>query len=58
MKKAEQKARAIYALLGADDRLQIVYPDCSHDFPPAIRRQAYAFIDRILGHTPSRKVPE
>lgn len=58
VKKAEQKARAIYALLGADDRLQIVYPDCSHDFPPAIRRQAYAFIDRILGHTPSRKVPE
>ena len=57
VKKADGE-RAIYALLGADDRLQIVYPDCSHDFPPAIRRQAYAFIDRILGHTPSRKVPE
>jgi fermentation-respiration switch protein FrsA (DUF1100 family) len=58
VKKAEVRAREIYALLGAADRLQIVYPGGGHDFPPAIRRQAYAFIDRILGHTPSRNVPE
>jgi pimeloyl-ACP methyl ester carboxylesterase len=58
VKKAEVKAREVYALLGAADRLQIRYPQCSHDFPPAIRREAYAFIDRILGHKPSRNVPE
>ena len=58
VKKAEPKAREIYALLGAADRLRIQYPDCAHDFPPAMRCAAYAFIDRILGHKPSRDVPE
>jgi dienelactone hydrolase len=58
VKKAEPKAREIYALLGTGDRLQIRYPRCDHDFPPAIRREAYAFIDWILGHKPSRDVPE
>jgi len=58
VKKAEPKAREVYALLGAGDQLQIRYPDCAHDFPPAIRRAAYAFIDQTLGHTPSRNVPE
>ncbi len=58
VKKAEPKARAIYTLLGATDRLQIRYPRCSHDFPPELRREAYAFIDRILGHRPTRNVPK
>ena len=57
VKKAEAKVRPVYALLGAADRLQIRYPDCAHDFPPAVRREAYEFIDRILRHVPARKVP-
>ncbi len=57
VKKAVVKARAVYALLGAADRLQVRHPNCSHDFPPELRREAYAFIDRILHHTPSRKTP-
>lgn len=57
VKKAEGKVREVYALLGAADRLQIRYPDCAHDFPPEVRREAYQFIDRILRHTPVRKVP-
>lgn len=26
--------------------LEAVYPDCEHDFPPEVRQQAYAFLDR------------
>jgi len=55
VKKAEPKAREVYALLGAAELLQVRYPDSGHDFPPEVRREAYAFIDRVLkGHLPSR----
>jgi hypothetical protein len=57
VKKAEAKAREVYALLGAPGQLQVRYPDCAHDFPPETRREAYAFIDRALGHAPTRQVP-
>jgi len=30
------------------DRLVAVHPDAKHDFPPEIRQQAYAFLDRWL----------
>jgi len=48
VKKAESKAREVFALLGAADKLQIRYPDCTHDFPVEVRREAYEFIDRIF----------
>ncbi len=57
VRKAEPKIREVYALLGAADRLQIVHPDAEHDFPVAVRREAFAFIDRILEHTPTWNVP-
>ncbi len=41
-------AHPVYRLLGAGDRLQAVYPDAEHDFPPNERNTAYAFIDRLL----------
>ncbi len=41
-------ATPVYALYGATDRLQAAHPDCGHDFPPAVREQAYEFMDRIL----------
>ncbi len=46
------EAAPIYKLLGAADRLQVRYPDAPHDFPSKERFEAYAFIDRILEHTP------
>jgi dienelactone hydrolase len=41
-------AEPVYKLLGGEGRLVAVHPDCQHDFPPAIRKQAYEFIDRVL----------
>lgn len=52
VKKAETKVREVFSLLGVADRLEIHYPDCTHDFPDEIRQKAYAFIDRTLRHTP------
>lgn len=57
VKKAEARARAVFALRGAADRLQVRSPDSGHDFPPAVRREAYGFIDRILEHRSVRDVP-
>ena len=42
-------ARKVYDLYGAGQALEVVHPDCAHDFPDAIRRQAYDFIARTLG---------
>lgn len=43
-----QAATPVYALYQAADQLVGVHPDCAHDFPPAVRQQAYACIDRAL----------
>jgi hypothetical protein len=57
VKKAIVAVKPVYALFGADDRLQVRYPDCGHDFPPEVRREAYAFIDRVLNHKPVKEIP-
>lgn len=41
-------AKPIYALYGAEEKLQANYPDCAHDFPPEVRGVAYEFVDRYL----------
>lgn len=41
-------ARPVYALQGAPDRLAVEYPDCAHDFPPAMREKAYEWLGRFL----------
>jgi len=43
-----QAAAPVYALHGAGARLQAAHPDCGHDFPPAVREEAYQFIDGVL----------
>ncbi len=43
-------ARKIYGLYGATDVLAAVYPDAEHDFPDEARQQAYAFVEKALGH--------
>lgn len=56
VKQAEPKVRRIYGLLGAEDRFVVRYPDAPHDFPPAVRSEAYEFLDRALEHEPETAV--
>ncbi len=56
--KTIPRAARIYELLGVPDRLQVRYPNDGHDFPPRVRRQAYRFVDRVLGHRSPTDVPE
>ncbi len=46
VRKAEAKAREVFSLLGAADQFVVRYPDAAHDFPPEVRMEAYAFLDR------------
>ncbi len=48
VKKVVRAAGEVYELLGAESRLQAVYPDSAHDFPDEQRRQAYQWLDRQL----------
>jgi hypothetical protein len=41
-------AQPIYKLYGAEKNLRVEHPDCAHDFPDAIRKMAYQFIDKNL----------
>jgi hypothetical protein len=41
-------ARPVYALLGAADALRVEHPDSDHDFPMAIRQEAYALFEKHL----------
>jgi pimeloyl-ACP methyl ester carboxylesterase len=41
-------ARPVYELLGHSKALEVVYPDCGHDFPDAARREAYRFLETAL----------
>ncbi len=52
VKKAIPAVREIYSLLGAPDALQVHYPDCAHEFPSAIRGEAYRFLDEVLKRQP------
>jgi hypothetical protein len=41
-------ARPVYELLGVGEKLTANYPDCKHEFPPAVRDVAYRWLDRWL----------
>ncbi len=41
-------ARPVYSLFGHPARLKVEHPDCDHDFPDAMRQQAYALFDAEL----------
>lgn len=52
VKAGIELAKKTYAAYGASDMLQVRYPEAGHDFPVTSRKEAYAFIDKVLGHTP------
>jgi dienelactone hydrolase len=41
-------ARPIYGLYGKNRNLRVEHPDCAHDFPEPIQREAYKFLDQHL----------
>ena len=43
-----KSAGSVYRVFNEADRLQAVYPEGPHDFPPHAREQAYEFLDRHL----------
>jgi len=43
-----QAAQPVYELLGGAGELVCAHPDSEHDFPPTVRDEAYAFLDRHL----------
>jgi len=46
--RVAEQARRVYALHGHSDRLQVLHPDCGHDFPDPMRQQAYELFDEVL----------
>jgi dienelactone hydrolase len=49
VRDAVEQARPVYEMRKAGAKLVSVHPDAAHDFPPEIRQQAYAFVDRQMG---------
>jgi dienelactone hydrolase len=41
-------AREVYGLYEKPDNLQVVHPDCEHDFPNEMRELGYRLFDRVL----------
>jgi dienelactone hydrolase len=41
-------ATPVYELLGGKDALRAVYPDCGHEFPAGVRKEAYEFFGETL----------
>lgn len=41
-------AKPVFALHGHPERLQVLHPDCEHDFPQEMRDTAYRLIDKTL----------
>ncbi len=41
-------AGPVYALHGAENRLNLLQPDCAHDFPNPMRIKAYQLFDQVL----------
>ena len=48
VKKCVAAAGGIYKLYGKEANLHAVYPECEHDFPDDIRREAYEWLDRVF----------
>jgi pimeloyl-ACP methyl ester carboxylesterase len=49
VRKVVEQVGGVYRLLEAGEQLRAVYPDSGHDFPPAVRTEAYDWLDQVLG---------
>jgi len=48
VKEVIDRAAGVYELLGAEKKLRAEYPKSAHDFPDAVREEAYQWLDRSL----------
>lgn len=48
VRETVEAAREIYKLHGVSDHLQVIHPDCAHDFPESSREAAYRFLEQHL----------
>lgn len=48
VKKGEKSARRVYERLGVGERLEVHYPEASHDFPISVREKAYERMEAVL----------
>ncbi|QDU31554.1 FG-GAP repeat protein [Anatilimnocola aggregata] len=48
VRKVMTSAGRVYELLGANSKLQAIYPDCAHDFPDDVRKQVYDWLTKEL----------
>jgi len=46
------EARKVFSIHQCPDRLEVVHPDCKHDFPDDMREKAYRMFDRVLKRDP------
>jgi hypothetical protein len=53
VRKGIAKVSEVYNFLKAKDKLEVRYPESTHDFPPEVRFESYRFIDKILNKKPS-----
>jgi pimeloyl-ACP methyl ester carboxylesterase len=51
-------AATIYRLYGATNELQLVHPPGGHDFPEAVREQAYQLLEEKLGQVRGRRTSQ
>jgi hypothetical protein len=58
VRKGISLASEAYQFLGAEENLQVRYPEAEHDFPTETRKEAYRFIDQTFNHVPSSHVIE
>ena len=49
VRKVVEQVGGVYRVLEAGEQLRAVYPDSGHDFPPAVRTEAYDWLDQVLG---------
>ncbi|SHN12488.1 Alpha/beta hydrolase family protein [Cyclobacterium lianum] len=55
VKHAIAQLRPVYQWMGFPEHLQVRYPDAGHDFPPEVRKEAYAYLDDFFGFSKVKK---
>jgi pimeloyl-ACP methyl ester carboxylesterase len=56
VKSGIEAVQPVYSWLGFPEHLKVRYPDAEHDFPPGVRKEAYAFLDDYFGFVPQKKL--